>query len=137
MAARAAELRDEHDPRAFVCDGASPAASLLHEFETLGIDVDVTNAKEMAAACGMFFDAVEQGAEGLDQQVATGLRHIGQEELESAIRSARKRALGDGGWAWSRSGSTADITPLVSVTLAHWGYETMDEDIGAIAVDLG
>lgn len=125
VADRAAELRDDHDAVVFVCDGASAAASLVHQFEELGIDVEVVNAKEMANACGMIFDLVEQDK----------LRHLGTPELESAIKGARKRPLGEA-WAWSRKGSNVDITPLVSCTLAVWACETIDEDLGAISVDV-
>lgn len=64
-------------------------------------------AGEHAAACGRFVDLVDEKA----------LRHLGSSELTGAIRAARTRPLGDA-WAWSRKNSSANISPLVSVTLA-------------------
>ena len=55
------------------------------------------------------FDAIE----------ARSVAHLEQPILNLAVRSARKRVLGDA-WAWSRKAGS-DITPLVSVTLALYG----------------
>ena len=52
-------------------------------------------------------------------------RHRGQRELTDAIKGAGRRSLGDQ-WAWARRLSTADISPLVAVTLASWGSETIE-----------
>src|SRR5690606_39798153 len=70
---------------------------------------------DLADACGLFFDAVQDGA----------VRHLGSPVLDAALRSARRRKLRSGeAWAWSRATSEADITPLVSVTLALWGVKS-------------
>jgi phage terminase large subunit-like protein len=107
---RCVELRDRHQPAGFMCDLAGPAAALLPELEEAGIRVRATGVGEMAKACGVLFDLVEQGR----------LAHVGQDELRTAVRSATKRDLGDA-WAWSRRKSGGDISPLVAVTLALWG----------------
>ena len=100
-----------------VIDGASPANSLLGDLsDALDIEVTIVNGKEHAQACGMIFDAVNQDT----------LRHIGQAELAEAIRGAVKRPLGDA-WAWSRRNSSVDISPLVAVTLALWGVQTLEQ----------
>lgn len=111
VADRLAELVAAHDPVAVVCDQASPAASLLTQTTRLGIDVKTVGPREHAQACGLIFDEVDQGA----------VRHLGTEELLSAIRGAARRQLGDA-WAWSRKASTVDISPLVACTLALWGF---------------
>jgi hypothetical protein len=64
---------------------------------------------EYGESCGAFVDAVGEGT----------IRHIGQEELERAIRGAKVRPLVDR-WAWSRTRSLVDISPLVAATLALW-----------------
>jgi hypothetical protein len=104
---RLAELSSSHRPKAVVCDGYGPAASLIPAIEALGVEVTTVTAGEHAAACGRFVDLVEEKA----------IRHLGSSELTGAIRSARTRPLGDA-WAWSRKNSTTNISPLVSVTLA-------------------
>jgi hypothetical protein len=109
-------LDKKHGPLAIVCDGASPAASLIPEIEKHGIDVTKATAKDHANACGALFDAVENST----------VHHLGQAELTVAIRNAGKRDLGDS-WAWSRKASGVDISPLVSCTLALWGFATAPE----------
>ena len=107
---RLAELARRHNPSAVVLDAVGPGASLLTELEQLKVRRLVTvSARELSEACGAFFDAVEDGK----------IRHLGQAELTAAVDAGRKRSLGDA-WAWSRRSSSADITPLVACTLAHW-----------------
>lgn len=113
---RLKDLHDRHGPVGIVCDGAGPAASLIAEIEReLGIEVRVVTAKEYANACGALFDRVEQKT----------VRHLGTNELRSAIKGAVKRALGDA-WAWSRKNSAVDITSLCAATLALWGSENIE-----------
>lgn len=113
---RLIELGHKHSPIAVVCDGKSPAASLVPELEKRGIEVVQANASDQANACGMLYDAVEDRT----------LHHLGTGELTVAIRGAGKRPLGDA-WAWSRKASGVDISPLVACTLALWGFMTATE----------
>lgn len=110
---RLAGLVETHRPVAVGCSGAGPGASLVPALERAGVDVALTSAKEDAAACGVFYDTVDQ----------LGLRHLGTTELAMAVRGAAKRPLSDA-WAWSRKNSRVDITPLVSVTVALWLAKT-------------
>lgn len=111
VADEVARLKDELGAVAVVLDAAGPAASLLPELAEYKIEPVVTGAAQMAQACGAFYDAVVDDV---------SVRHIGQPPLDAALAAARKRELMDT-WAWGRKASGADITPLVSVTLAHWG----------------
>ncbi|MBB2909314.1 hypothetical protein FHS43_000560 [Streptosporangium becharense] len=125
LVGRLAELRQRWDPVAIGVDAKGPAGSLLVDLEKKGIcrpedpdrpkrgDLAIPTASEVAASCGQFADAVTQGT----------LRHIGQDELTTAITGAKTRPLGDA-WAWGRRISTADISPLVVATTARWAYET-------------
>lgn len=97
------------NPLPLVVDPASPAGSLLVDLAAAGVPTETVNARSYGQACGMFYDAV------LDGQV----RHLEQPVLGMAVAAARKRVLGDA-WAWARR-SGGDISPLVAVTLAHWG----------------
>jgi hypothetical protein len=99
--------------RAVVIDGMSPAASLVDELARHKVKVTTTAARDMAAACGTFYDAV-MGAQ---------LRHTDQPQVNLALSMGRKRALGDA-WAWNRKNATSDITPLVACTLALWGAQS-------------
>ena len=94
------------------CDSAGPASSLVPALEEQ-LEVTQISARELANACGLFYDAVEQQE----------LRHLGTAELIAALRGAQRRALGDA-WAWSRKNSAVDISPLVAVTIGLWGIST-------------
>lgn len=106
-----AERLEQYPAMKPVCDASGPAGPLLPDFARAGIEVIPVNAKEHADATGSFFD-------GVDQRV---IRHLNTPELAAAIKGAVKRPLGDA-WAWSRKNSGVDISPLVAVTLALWGY---------------
>jgi DNA recombination-mediator protein A len=115
---RLVELVERHKPLAVFCDGASPAGSLIAELEQAGVQVTAATATEHARGCGLLYDAVTDSS----------LRHLGPPELNSAVRGAAKRPLGDA-WAWSRRTSSVDISPLVACTLAHWGALTTPQPI--------
>jgi hypothetical protein len=102
-----------NDIRAVVIDGMSPAASIIDDLRQHKIKVTTTAARDMAAACGTFYDGVMEG----------WLRHTDQPQVNAALSVARKRALQDA-WAWNRKNATSDITPLVSCTLALWGAQS-------------
>lgn len=110
---RALELQKKYKAK-FVCDGYGPAASLVSEMEEKGVDVEPLSTAEHSQACGQFVDAVEEGT----------LRYYPADDLMSAVRAARTRPLGDA-WAWSRKNSAANISPLVSATLALAAAKTI------------
>jgi hypothetical protein len=108
---RAAELHEKWRPRCWVVDAGGPAGSLIADLaERLGVEVVQPKAREVAAACGQFFDAVAEQT----------LSHLDQAPLSSALAGAQKRPLGDA-WAWARRLVSVDISPLVAATLAKWG----------------
>lgn len=95
-----------------VVDSVSPASALVPELKARRVRVRVTSAADMARACGMFVDRVEQSA----------LSHDGGEAVSKALAGARKRPIRDaGGWAWDRRDPTCVIHPLVAVSLSLLG----------------
>lgn len=122
---RLAALKERWNPVAIGVDAKGPAGSLLVDLEKAGLkrpedpdqprrgDLAVPTAQEVAAGCGQLADAITQRT----------VRHIDQDLLETAIRGAKTRSLGDA-WAWGRRISTVDISPLVAVTLARWAFES-------------
>lgn len=118
---RAKELHGKWKPRCWVVDPASPAASLIPTLEDaeegLGVEVVKPKAREMAAACGQFYDAV----------TTQSLTHFDDAPLASALAGAQKRDLGDA-WAWARRTVGVDISPLVAATEAAWGLSAEVED---------
>jgi len=109
---RVAGLVQRWSPVAVVLDASGPAGSLIAGLTDVGVEPVVVSGREMAQACGAFYDAVANGS----------VRHVDQAPLNSALGAARKRSLGDA-WAWHRKDPTVDISPLVAVTLALFGYE--------------
>jgi hypothetical protein len=61
-------------------------------------------------ACGQVYDLVVKGL----------LFHLGQQELDLAAATVSRQERGDA-WVWSRRSYLADITPIISLTLAIWG----------------
>lgn len=97
-------------------DPKGPAGALLEELQAKNVDVIEVSLAEHQQACGALLDDV------LNDRV----RHIGQPDLDDAISAAVRRDVGDA-WLWSRKRSTADITPLVAVTLARWAVINAEE----------
>jgi phage terminase large subunit-like protein len=105
------ELTKRHRHAEVAIDNVGPAAALIPQLEEKKVRVVTVTAGEHAKGCGMIFDGVEQGT----------LVHLADQSLDAALAGAVKRPLGES-WAWSRKNSTVDITPLVAVTLAEWGF---------------
>lgn len=118
---RCVELDAAHQPDAWLVDGQSPAASLVPELEDAGLAVRTVSTRELVQACGAFYDAV-QGEQ-------PRLVHLGDPVLDTAVDVGRKRDIGDGGWAWGRKNSEANIAPLVAATLAYQGVQLYASDL--------
>jgi hypothetical protein len=109
---RLAELRSKYRPCAIVVDPSSHAGSLIADITAAGVEVTTPfTPRDAAQACGQFYDAARAGQ----------LAHLGQPELNQAMRSAVTRLLADA-WAWDRRTPVEDISALVAVTLAAWGF---------------
>ena len=111
VAERILELRDKWKPTSIALDSSSPAGALIAGLQSAGIELTLTGARDMAAACGGLFDDAAESK----------LRHLGQDILDDALRGAKKRPLGDA-WAFDRKLSTDDICPLVAATLARYAF---------------
>lgn len=124
-AGRLAELVEKWKPCAVVIDEGGPAGSLIPAVrKALAEDEDgpglseeeiddlllIPKARQVAAACGQFFDGVTEQT----------IVHLDQAPLSTALAGADKRPIGDG-WGWSRRGVSVDISPLVAATFAAWG----------------
>lgn len=114
---RLLELHESWPDSWFAIDARGPASGLIQPMRDAGLEVAELSTQDYAHACGGFYDAADQ----------RGIKHIAQEDLDAAVAAARTAPLGEA-WKWSRKHSTgADISPLVAVTLARWGDETLDE----------
>jgi hypothetical protein len=115
MIERAVQLNNEWQPAAWILDPAGPAGALLVDLRDAGIEPVLVNARELAQACGSVLAAANVSPS------TSPLRHLGQLDLDEAVRAAKRRDIGDGGWAWGRRATEQDISPLVAVTLAFHG----------------
>lgn len=120
---RLLELRDRWQCKGVVIDAGSPAGSLIESVEKAGIAVTTPTTSEFAQACGGFYDAVV-GSKDADGNPVPRLVHPDEPILNESVASAKKRKIGQA-WGWERYGR--DASPLVSVTLARWGMETIPE----------
>lgn len=97
--------------------GNSPASSLLDPLKkAFGDLVQEMTGPDMTRATGTLFDAIKAGP----------LVHIGQEQLDEAIKLTVPRILGDG-WVPDRKVSSVDIAGLVSVIEALYLLQTVPE----------
>ncbi len=118
---RMTDLYRNHEIAEVVCDGFGPSAAIANRVEEAGIKIRRMDSGDYGKACGLFVDCVGEKT----------LRHLGQQELDAAIRGAKARPLTDR-WAWSRTKSTVNISPLVAATLALWS--ATENDVGEIAI---
>lgn len=115
---RVRDLNERWSPRCWVVDAGGPAGSLIPDLErALEAEVVKPKVRQIAQACGSFYDAVASG----------DIVHLDQAPLATALAGARKRDLGEA-WAWARRGVGVDISPLVGVTLARWGLSAEVEE---------
>lgn len=113
---RLREITEKHDVVAIACDGFGPANTLADAVEQeTGMKVRRLNTGEYADACGFFANEVNE----------RNVRHIGQDELTTAVRGARTRPLVDR-WAWSRSKSKSDPGPLIVASIGLYVAADMD-----------
>lgn len=120
---RLKQLADRHQPVAVVMDEFGPTGSLIAPAEEAGLEITRIKTGDIGRAFGMFYD----GVSGEDRS-ARNVRHIGQPELTAAVAGAVTRHIGDAK-AWDRRNASVDITPLVAVTNALWGYVTRGSQV--------
>ncbi|MGZ6836765.1 MAG: hypothetical protein ACXVGE_12995 [Blastococcus sp.] len=97
-----------------ILDGGTEAASFIPALEAAGLAVVKLTGPQRAEACGLLFDAAQQGS----------LTHDGDLALADAVGAATWKDVGDGARAFSRRSSKGDISRLYAVTLAHYGLKT-------------
>lgn len=112
---RAVDLWRRHKPIAVVIDERSAAAMFVQDLRNRGVRVEVANTSNLAEASSQFY--------GRTLPDSLTLRHPGHPALTAALAGARKRDLGgDGLWTFTRRDAAVDVSPLMAVTLAAWGF---------------
>lgn len=115
---RLIELHTRNRNSVFVIDKGTQAAMYADELEKAGLKLLYPTGREHAVACGELYTSVvpQRGS-----QVSPDFVHIGQPEMAAAVAGADKRVLADL-WAWDKRNAIVDISPLVAMTNAVWGY---------------
>lgn len=106
-APRLAEIVATHRPTRIAATGSGPVLTVVEDAARLGVTVDTLTDREYTAACAGLLDKLADRAVG----------HRGETRLDAAAAGAGRRIIGDG-WAWSRRGSAAEISPLVAGSVA-------------------
>lgn len=109
---RVADLVDRWDPCVVVINSSSPAASLVPKLRALGIEPELTTAGQAADAVVGF----------VDDALAGRISHAGDDRVEEALATVRKRELGGGRFGWDYT--SAGATRMQVVTQARWGLLT-------------
>ena len=122
---RLTELADKWRPRAIGYDAAGPALDVADVCERAGLEVGGLTAREYAAACAGFLEAVVTEP--------PALRYRPNGPLDVAASVAAKRSVADA-WAWGRRQSGTSIAPLTAATVAVWAYDHAPEQAGAFHV---
>lgn len=103
------ELQESWEPQAIVLDPIGQGAALVPALDELGVRYSLLSTRDVTSGCAFFYAAVVEGR----------VRHTAGAGLRAALEAARKRKVGESGWAWNRRDST-DISPLVAVTNAMY-----------------
>jgi len=111
---RLVELTRQHPNYGVVVDMQSAAASLVEDLRLARVEVIEMNTPDAKQAYGQFYDRCVETRD---------LRHLNQPSLNSALKGASARDVGDAK-LWNRKTPDVDITPLVSATNALWGWTT-------------
>jgi hypothetical protein len=110
LAGELAGLVARHPGRRLVVDRIGPMAPIVAMLERDRVPHTLVRTADYTAASAGFLDAVTAGQ----------LTHPADPDLDAAVAAASQRAIGEA-WAWGRRASSANIAPLVAVTLARWG----------------
>jgi len=119
MPQRVADLRARYGLRV-VADSKGPATGVTRTLvQSLGVEVEELDAAQVGGASGELLDDLLGTVPGRPE--LRRLHHTGQAPLDRAAQVARKRKMGDGGWAFTREGSADDVTTIVAGSFAAYG----------------
>ena len=90
---------------------AGPEASFILPLQEWGVEVTEVSTGDLTRATGQLLDAAANSR----------LSHLGQRELDQAVSGGVLRTTPEGAAIWARKLQTAEISPLVAVTVAAGG----------------
>lgn len=111
LADKVVELRRRYGCQ-LVANGAGPVRATTRALADRGLDVRELNERE-------FVDASGELVRDICLPDQRRFVHRGQPPLDRAAAGAGRRELGDG-WALTRKGSTAEVSPLIAAACGTW-----------------
>lgn len=113
VAAKVVEMCEKRDVSEVALVGAQ-AKALKPDLTQAGVDFMVLTSTDEGASCAAFQEAVKTGA----------IVHLGQPELDLAVRNARTRLSGESE-RWDRRDMKIDDSPLIACSAAfyRWGLQ--------------
>lgn len=97
----------------------APVSSMADELCAVGgIEPFEAEGRDLAAWCGRLWDGVSACLKDSDSDAAP-VMHRPQPALDKAAKTAATRPLGDAAWAFDRSKSPEDCSPLVACAMAY------------------
>lgn len=115
---RLVQLREQFGGNYVAIDGAGAAGSLEQDLLDEDFEVVRLSIRQKADACGGFYD----------DAVTADIAHGDDPVLNTALYSAVKHRVGDGGWVFSRGKSLHDISALYAVVVARWLHARLNGD---------
>lgn len=119
---RVLELVKDWRPCTVVISPTRPAASLIVPLRNRGVDVTTPNQREMAGACGRFYDATGETATP-ERPQTSWVFHLAQPELDRSLASARQFDVGEGLFVFVKKGAPGELIHLNSVVEAMHGVD--------------
>jgi len=113
MTERLAELAARWAPVAIGHAADSPALDIADTLASAGLPLVAIRGRDWPAACAGFLSSI------LERRLRIGAHPA----LSAAADVAPGRDSGDGGWAWHRRGTAADIAPVVAATAGVWALD--------------
>jgi hypothetical protein len=140
------EVADRMGPCAIGIAAHGPAASIIEPLRRALLDANVDapvstdksivkamQGPEVAAASVQFFMETGELGEGVPEDPHRRVRHIGQDDLDAAVKAATKYEWSDE-WRFARTSPAGEISALYSVVLARAAGERVEWEGGSYAI---
>lgn len=127
MLRRAVDLARQEQAWTVVVDQSRPAASFIVPLRNAGVDVTTPSQRDVAGACGRWFDAARDAPAEGDEGVR--FFHRGQPLLDGSVAAGRKLDVGNGGFVFVKKVGSSEIIGLNSVVLAMFGHELKSKPV--------
>ena len=120
---RLLDLAERWDLYGVGVDPGAPIGMLTQQMRVEGLPVVDFSLRQVAAASAQLADAVKQAQ----------IKYVRDPAFDLAATAARRRNVGDGAWAFSRTASPGDVTPVIAAALARACHPDVS-GVGAVSI---